>query len=126
MTMRTPLSRVRGLGSAKQGTEHFWLQRVTAFALIPLVFFFIFSIIVLAGASYEEMRAYLGNPFVTVLIGLMVVTGVAHMRLGMQILIEDYVHTEGLKVLALMGNTFFAFVVGGLAVFSVLKLGFGG
>jgi succinate dehydrogenase / fumarate reductase membrane anchor subunit len=126
MDMRTPLGKVRGLGSAKDGTEHFWRQRLTAAANIPLIVFFIVFIIAHSNSSYAEARAALGNPFVAVAMGLVVISALFHMRLGMQVIIEDYVPHEGQKVVLLMLNTFFAVVVGGLCLFAVLKTGFAG
>ena len=124
-SMRTPLGRVRGLGSARSGTGHFWMQRVTAMANIPLAIAFIVIVISLVGASHREMAATLSNPLVAVLMLLFVLSGVYHMRLGMQVVIEDYIHAEGLKVLALMANTFFAVAAGLACTFAVLKLSFG-
>ena len=124
--IRTPLARVRGLGSAKEGTDHFWRQRVTAVANLFLVIFAVCLVLRLVGASYSEARAILANPLVTVALAMLIVSGVVHMRLGMQTVIEDYVHSEGMKVAALMANTFFAIAIGATCVLSVLKLGFGG
>jgi succinate dehydrogenase membrane anchor subunit len=126
MTMRTPLGRVRGLGSAKDGTEHFWRQRITALALVPLVIFFIVFLIAHAGAPYEEVVGALSNPFIAVLLGAMVIAGLIHMRIGMQEIIDDYIHGEKTKFLAVIANTFFTFMIGALCLFAVLKLGFGG
>ena len=126
MDMRTPLGKVRGLGSAKDGTTTFWRQRLTAAALFPLILFFIGFLLRYAGAPFVEVRAALANPFVSVLFGLMVIAGLIHMRIGMQEIIEDYVHHEGLKIVALMLNTFFAVLIGGLCLFAVLKTGFAG
>jgi succinate dehydrogenase / fumarate reductase membrane anchor subunit len=125
MSQRTPLAKVRGLGSAKHGTEHFWLQRVTAVANILLACFLIGLLIRYAGADHATVRTALGQPYIAVPLLLLVLSGVVHMRLGMQSIIEDYVHSEGRKVLALMLNTFFAILVGIILVFAVLKLSFG-
>ncbi len=126
MTMRTPLGKVRGLGSAKDGTDTFWRQRITAVALVPLFIFFIVFLIAHAGAPYEEVVGSLANPFIAALLGAMVIAGLIHMRIGMQEIIDDYVHGEKIKFLAVIGNTFFTFLIGALCLFAVLKLGFGG
>jgi succinate dehydrogenase / fumarate reductase membrane anchor subunit len=125
MSQRTPLAKVRGLGSAKHGTEHFWLQRMTAVANIFLVCFLIGLLIRYAGADHATVRQALAQPYIAIPLLLLVLSGVIHMRLGMQTIIEDYVHSEGRKVLALMLNTFFALLVGITSVFAVLKLSFG-
>jgi succinate dehydrogenase / fumarate reductase membrane anchor subunit len=124
-SQRSPLARVRGLGSAKKGTEHFWLQRTTAVANIFLVCFLIGLLLALAGADHATARHALGQPYVAIPLLLLVLSGVVHMRLGMQTIIEDYVHSDGAKVAALLLNTFFATVIGITCVFAVLKLSFG-
>ena len=92
--MRTELNKVRGLGSAKEGTGHFWYQRMSAVALVPLVLFFIVLLICLNGASYADVTATLSQPFIALVMALFVLTGAYHMRLGMQVVIEDYIHSE--------------------------------
>jgi succinate dehydrogenase / fumarate reductase membrane anchor subunit len=124
--MRTPLARVRGLGSAREGTQHFWRQRLTAVANVPLVLFFIGLLISLNGASYADVRAVLSNPLVALVMILMLLSALYHMRLGMQVIIEDYVQAEGAKLALVMLNTFFAIAVGVASIFSLLKLAFGG
>ncbi|MBS0252053.1 MAG: succinate dehydrogenase, hydrophobic membrane anchor protein [Proteobacteria bacterium] len=124
-TMRTPLKKVRYLGSAKEGADHFWKQRVTAVANLFLGIFLVWLIVSLLGADYATAKQKLAHPLIAIpLLGL-VLSGAVHMRIGMQVIIEDYVHGEGLKVVALMLNTFFAIAIALACVFSILKLSFG-
>jgi succinate dehydrogenase / fumarate reductase membrane anchor subunit len=125
MGLRTPLARVRGLGSAKEGTDHFWRQRLTAVANVFLVSYLIVLLTRYAGADYATVKQALAHPLNAVALLLLVVSGVVHMRLGMQTIIEDYVHSEGRKVAALMLNSFFAILIGITCAFAVLKLSFG-
>ncbi|WP_067337383.1 succinate dehydrogenase, hydrophobic membrane anchor protein [Stappia indica] len=124
--MRTPLGRVRGLGSARDGTTHFWRQRVTAVSNVFLITFFVILVISLQGGDYESVTATLANPLVGIVMLMVVVSGTYHMKLGMQIIIEDYVHDELPKFLTLMANTFFSAFIGLASIFAVLKISFGG
>jgi succinate dehydrogenase / fumarate reductase membrane anchor subunit len=124
--LRTPLARVRGLGAAHGGTQHFWRQRLTAIANIPLTLFLVGLVISLHGASHEETRAVLSSPIVAVPLALLLISVLVHMRLGMQVIIEDYVHGESCKIALLVLNTFFVFVLGAIGTFSLLKMVFGG
>ena len=123
--MKTPLGRVRGLGSARSGTEHFWRQRLTGVALVPLTIAFVLVVIYLARASQATAIATLSRPLVAILMYLFIIAGVIHMRLGMQAIIEDYVHDEKLKIAAVMANTFFALLIGACCLYALLKLNFG-
>ena len=125
MDMSTPLSKVTGLGSAKEGTSHFWRQRLTAVANVPLIMFFVILVISLQGADYQTIKNTLANPLISIFMVLMILSGVYHMKLGMQVIIEDYVHGEFLKVVTLIGNTFFCSVIGLAAIFAIFKISFG-
>jgi succinate dehydrogenase / fumarate reductase membrane anchor subunit len=124
-SMLTPLKKVRYLGSAKEGADHFWRQRVTAVANIFLGIFLVWLIVSLLGADYATVKQKLAHPLISVALLGLVVSGTIHMRIGMQTIIEDYVHNHGLKVAALMLNTFFAIFIALASVFSILKLSFG-
>lgn len=125
MSMRTPLKSVRYLGSAKEGSNHFWLQRVTAVANLVLAVFLVGLVLSVAGADYATARKLLASPLVALPLLLLIVSGTVHMRLGMQVIIEDYVHGEGAKIVLLMLNTFFAILIGAASTLAVLKISFG-
>jgi succinate dehydrogenase / fumarate reductase membrane anchor subunit len=122
---RTPHSRVKGLGSARSGTEHFWAQRVTAFANLVLLVFLIYSVIRLAGAPLDVVRAYFASPMVVILASLFAISTAYHMRLGMQVIIEDYIHRESTKLILIILNTFFAVAVALTCVIAIIKLSLG-
>jgi succinate dehydrogenase / fumarate reductase membrane anchor subunit len=105
---RSPLSRIRGLGSAKAGTRDFWIRRLTAAAYVPLALLLIASIIALTGANYATVRSYLGNPLVAIPTLLLVLSGTRHMRIGMQVVLEDYIHKKAPKVISLASNNLFS------------------
>ena len=122
---RTPLARVRALGSAKSGTGHFWHQRLTALANVPLVIAFVLILVSLLGRSHAAVVQILGSPLVAIVMLLFIGSITYHMKLGMQVIIEDYVHDEKWKFTAVIANIFFAVAVGLAAVYSILKLSFG-
>ena len=124
-TMRTPLKKVRRLGSAKEGANHFWLQRMTAVSNIFLMTFLVGLVVYLAGADHALVKRTLANPLISLMMLLLILSGVFHMRIGMQVIIEDYAHGEGAKIALLMLNTFFAICIAAACVFAVLKLSFG-
>jgi len=124
--MQTPLRRVLHLGSAREGTTHFWRQRLTAVANVPLVIAFILVMACLVGRPHAEVAARLASPFVATILLLMVASVTAHMRIGMQVVIEDYVHGEGTRIALLLANTFFAIAVAAVSAVAILKLALGG
>ena len=125
MNLRTPMGRVRGLGSARNGTEEFWLQRMTAIAGIPLTLAGLFLVISLTGRTYPGVKQILGSPLVAVLMMLFILANVVHMKIGIQVVIEDYVYGKNQKFTLLILNTFFAWAIGLACVFAVLKISFG-
>ena len=120
--MRTDLGRVRGLGTAKEGVHHWWMQRLTAIALIPLTLWFIISIATLNNASYTETVNWLSIPLVSIFMILLVSATLYHALLGVQVVVEDYIHQEGLKFILLIGLKFIFLVFGVAAIFSLLKI----
>ncbi|MDB5643354.1 MAG: succinate dehydrogenase, hydrophobic rane anchor protein [Hyphomicrobiales bacterium] len=123
-TMRTTVRQVRYLGSAKSGTHHVWHMRLTSFALVPLTIAFVWVILSLVGKDYNTVRSALGSPGIAIIVLLFLLASVYHMMLGMQTIIEDYLHTPVLKTWSLMGNTFFSICIGLARVYAVLRLSF--
>ena len=123
--IRTPLARVRGFGAARSGTDAFWHQRATAVANVPLTIAAIVIMIMLLGRNQAAAAQILGSPLVTIIMLLFVVSVTVHMRIGMQVIIEDYVHHDPLKLILVLGNTFFSIIVGLASVYGILKLSFG-
>lgn len=126
MSMRTPLKTARNLGSAKEGADHFWKQRVTAVANLVLSVFLVALLVSLVGADHATVKSTLASPLVALPLILLALSGAIHMKLGMQTIIEDYVHGEGAKLGLVMLNVFFSILVGAASVFAVLKMSFGG
>jgi succinate dehydrogenase / fumarate reductase membrane anchor subunit len=124
--LRTPLARARGLGSAHAGLHHWWMQRLTAIALVPLVVWFAVSLVMMSGADQGVVRAWIGSPFVMVLLILTIVIGLHHGQLGLQVVIEDYIHGEGRKLALILLVRFVAVLSGLAAVVAILRIGFGG
>ena len=124
-SIRTPLARVRHLGPARAGTGHFWHQRLTSVANVPLTIAVVLIVIGLLGRNHAAVVQILGSTFVAITMLLFILTSVYHMWLGMQVIIEDYMHDEVAKLVTLMANTFFSFTVGLAGVFAILKLSFG-
>jgi len=122
--MSTPLARVRGLGPARSGTEHFWRQRLTAVANVPLVIAFVLIVVALLGRNHAAVVQILGSPLIAVILLLFILSITTHMRIGMQVIIEDYVHDDGTKLVMLIANTFFAIAVALACAFALLMLSF--
>jgi succinate dehydrogenase / fumarate reductase, membrane anchor subunit len=125
MSLRSPLSRVLGLGSAKEGTAHWWDQRVSAVALAVLGLWFIFSLVTLPDLSHASVLAFAASPWRAVLLALFVGTAAWHSSLGVQVVVEDYVHDAAAKILLLLAVRFAHVLAGVAGVFAALKLGFG-
>lgn len=123
--MRTTLGRVRGLGSAKEGVEHWWAQRLSALCLIPLSVWFVASVISLAGADHAHVAAWAGRPFDAVLLAILIVATFYHTTLGLQTVVEDYIHREGTRLAVLIALKGLAILLGAAAVFAVVKLAVG-
>lgn len=122
MSLRTPLGRARGLGSAKEGVSHWWSQRVSAVALVPLTVWFVMAMASMAGADHATVIAWVGSPWVATFLMAFIVLLFYHAVLGVQVVIEDYVHHEGLKLAAILGVKFMAGLFGIVAVLAILRI----
>ncbi|MEO8064390.1 MAG: succinate dehydrogenase, hydrophobic membrane anchor protein [Pseudomonadota bacterium] len=122
MSLRTPLGKVLGRGAAGEGVSHWWMQRVTAVALLPLTAWFAISLLMHSLQSYEVMRGWLGQPYVAVLTILLVITLAVHSKLGVEVVLEDYVHGKGVKTALLLLSTFVHLAAAVAAVFAILVL----
>jgi succinate dehydrogenase / fumarate reductase membrane anchor subunit len=124
-SMRTPLARVRALGASHSGTAEFWRQRLTAVAMTLLVIPVIVVVMILPGRNQADAAQILGSPVVAIILLLFIIAGAWHMKIGMQVVIEDYVHIEKLKLVAIMANHFFSIAVTLVSIYAILKLSFG-
>lgn len=126
MNLRSPRSQAVGLGSAKHGFSHWWWQRVTAVALVPLCLWFVYSVVGLIGGEYDAAVAWLSSPFNATLMLVFVLAMLFHAQTGLQVVIEDYVHTKWMNLTLLIGVKFSAVIMAVLATLSVLKVALGG
>ncbi len=126
LSMRTPRARVKGLGASGHGADHFWMQRLTGAANALLMLAFVVIIAKMAGRPYPEAVALVAHPLVAIILILAVVSVALHMRLGMQVVIEDYVHSHGLKYAALVANTFYAVAVAAACLYAIIRVSLGG
>lgn len=124
-SIRTPLSRVRGLGSSHSGTQDFWRQRLTAVAMVLLMVPAVIIVMMLLGRNQAGAAQILGSPLVAIIMLLFIVASVWHMKIGMQVVIEDYVHGEKVKIVAVMANNFFCAAVALASIYAILKLSSG-
>ncbi len=125
MSLRTPLGRVLGLGSAKDGTDHFISQRISAIALALLGLWFLYSMLTIESLSYLDVLRFVASPINAVLLSLLSITVCYHAWLGVQVVIEDYVHSPGLKIISLIASRFAHAFIAIVCVYSILVLGLG-
>ncbi len=125
MTLRTPLNKVRLYGSARSGTDHFWHQRLTSIANIPLTIFLLWLVIPLSGASHAEVVTNIKHPLIAFGLIAVIISFTWHMRLGMQVIIEDYVHSDGRKLMLVVVNNLFCSMIALMSIFAILKISFG-
>lgn len=122
-TLRSPLGRARGLGSARSGSRHWWMERLTSIALIPLTIWFIFAVIGLGGATRADVAIWLSSPWTTAMMLALVVATFHHLQLGMQVVIEDYVHHEQAKMTLVLAVKGLSFLLAAACIVSILRLG---
>lgn len=122
---RSDLARVRGLGSAKEGVQHWWMQRVSAIALVPLTLWFVIGIVAHTGADYAAMRAWLTSPVTFALMVLLIGATFYHAALGLQVVVEDYVHAEGLKIAIILAMKLACLVLALAAIIALMVIAFG-
>ena len=126
MAQGSPIGRVRGLGSAKSGAHHWWLERLTSVSTLVLFIWLLVSLLRLPSVDHGTVTQWLASPLAAVPMLLLIVSTFWHLKLGLQVVIEDYVHEEGMKLFSITVLNFFAIGAGALAFFSVLKIAFGG
>jgi succinate dehydrogenase / fumarate reductase membrane anchor subunit len=126
MDLRSDLARVRGLGSAKDGVKHWWVQRLTAVALVPLGIWFVFQAVKLAGVSHAAFKVWLQSGANFLLMALLVITMFYHLQLGLQVVVEDYIHTERTKTVLLVLNIFACIFLAAFSLVALVKVAFGG
>ena len=124
-SMRTPLSRVRNLGASHSGTSDFWRQRLTAVAMVLLILPVVVVVMMLLGRNQAGAAQILGSPPVAIILLLFIIASAWHMKIGMQVVIEDYVHNEKLKLAVIMANNFFSVAVALISIYAILKLSSG-
>ena len=125
MEFRSQLGRVRGLGASHEGAHHFWVQRVTGVALVPLLLWFVFAATSMVGADVETFKTWVGTHYNPVLLILLILAMFHHAQLGLQVIIEDYVHSEAIKITSLILTKFAVVLIGACAIFAVIRMTFG-
>ena len=126
MSLKSPLGQAKGLGSAKDGLHHWWAQRVTAIALIPLTVWFAFKVAVLSMSDYQTVLDCIGSPWSAALIVSLIVAAFYHAALGMQVIYEDYIGHKAVRIVAIMGTNLLLFLLGAAATIAVVKIALGG
>jgi succinate dehydrogenase / fumarate reductase, membrane anchor subunit len=126
MAYRTPIGKVRGLGTARSGLQHWKMQRLTAIANVLLVLWFMFSAMALSGSGYEQVRAWLGSPVTASLVVLLIISTFYHARLGLQVVVEDYVHHEGARIASLVAIALIVLALAVACIVAVLTVAVGG